>query len=803
MASFIVICIIGLMLMLSSKDPGVFLLGLVFLMIVLFIFNKSLFGIILIILVAIVVISSIYYLTKDKELSNNLNRIESNNKQNKNKMETNTKTNQSINYRKNIMQTFLKKDFAIRKFITHYNIVTQIIGNNTNISDIFYKFVYNCYVLYFEAKEDNRNHYIVDYTIEKQMKSKEMLQKILNKNNIRIDIPNTYNFNIFYEELLNSFDFSYSLADTYKQYIKINQSNIDLPLERNIEALTIVFMGAMDTAIEIYSCQNNSYMDKKEYKINMNEYKERKLYESTKRTHYSILAKEKYIVYFNIDNAKYRLLNNYEKLDYLIEKEREIRKLSEKTETSINLIGSYDINDVVERLICSIEKCNNIDTYKNIELVLKELDYIQEKLEEIKKVAQIEYKEKEEQKKKIEKEKLKQKKEEEKKRQEELKKKNAEIQKEKLKQKAEKEKKRQEELKKKRAEMQKEKIKQKKEEEKREQEEIEKISKEIEANQEEYEKMIKNIFDNVVIYKTFNKDIIYMSENTKNKNISKAYIKLIKRMLYEINFKISFQQIEKLEKRETKKKILSEFDKNITETLYIKALYCIEQLILNEELKYLKRNKELYNVLINLNNTLDNKEYIVNKVLDMYNNFYRDMFSQKMSKDNVKEIIGMAIDEENFIKYRNRFCKENEALIKNIPTLNENNIIRTINKVELIFFQEKNPKIEDESYTYTILSIFYEANAGQKINLLENSQKIYKKLINDLEKYKMNKEKERLLKGDFSKEIEMQKQEVEYSNVHNGYEFEEYVANLFRKLDYRIEEVTKKSGDQRCRCYCI
>lgn len=49
----------------------------------------------------------------------------------------------------------------------------------------------------------------------------------------------------------------------------------------------------------------------------------------------------------------------------------------------------------------------------------------------------------------------------------------------------------------------------------------------------------------------------------------------------------------------------------------------------------------------------------------------------------------------------------------------------------------------------------------------------------------------------------MQKHEVEYSNVQNGYEFEEYVANLYRKLGYTIEEVTKKSGDQRCRCCSI
>ena len=51
-----------------------------------------------------------------------------------------------------------------------------------------------------------------------------------------------------------------------------------------------------------------------------------------------------------------------------------------------------------------------------------------------------------------------------------------------------------------------------------------------------------------------------------------------------------------------------------------------------------------------------------------------------------------------------------------------------------------------------------------------------------------------------SKEIELQKLELDFLNIQNGYEFEEYVANLYKKLGYTIEKVTKKSGDQRSRC---
>ena len=79
----------------------------------------------------------------------------------------------------------------------------------------------------------------------------------------------------------------------------------------------------------------------------------------------------------------------------------------------------------------------------------------------------------------------------------------------------------------------------------------------------------------------------------------------------------------------------------------------------------------------------------------------------------------------------------------------------------------------------------------------------YDMSISKRNKIEAEKERERLLNGDMSKEREIQKQAVEYSNVQNGYEFEEYIANLYRKLGYKIEEVTKKSGDQRSRCNCI
>ena len=92
-------------------------------------------------------------------------------------------------------------------------------------------------------------------------------------------------------------------------------------------------------------------------------------------------------------------------------------------------------------------------------------------------------------------------------------------------------------------------------------------------------------------------------------------------------------------------------------------------------------------------------------------------------------------------------------------------------------------------------------------NIFEEILKQMSKQIQNMKEQKeienAKKERDRLLKGDFSVELKTKRlrEELELSTdkIKNGFEFEEYVANLYKKLGYRIEEVTKKSGDQRSR----
>ena len=159
--------------------------------------------------------------------------------------------------------------------------------------------------------------------------------------------------------------------------------------------------------------------------------------------------------------------------------------------------------------------------------------------------------------------------------------------------------------------------------------------------------------------------------------------------------------------------------------------------------------------------------------------------------------------QSEYEKYRDEFLSKNKDIISIIPYIDNKSLTKFISLIEKTNYFSEVSNINIEEFAFMIDSFLYKVSIEEKIFVLENLPKIYEKLKKDLKKQKLVEEKERLLKGNFSKEIEMQKQAVEYSNVHNGYEFEEYVANLYKKLGYTIKEVTKKSGDQRCRCYRI
>ncbi len=201
-------------------------------------------------------------------------------------------------------------------------------------------------------------------------------------------------------------------------------------------------------------------------------------------------------------------------------------------------------------------------------------------------------------------------------------------------------------------------------------------------------------------------------------------------------------------------------------------------------------NKDLEKMYTNLKNTINDYEYIKNKLYPMYKASYKDTFREVISENKFFIIILLDRTEcTNFDKIENyklsngRLKASITNIILNYLQYNDNSDY--INNIMLVV-----AKIEQQE------KLNVEMNYETLFNILTNLENIFKDVNKKIFDKELENEKKRLLNGDLSKEIELQKLALDFSNLKNGYEFEEYVANLYKKLGYKIEEVTKKSGDQ-------
>ena len=152
----------------------------------------------------------------------------------------------------------------------------------------------------------------------------------------------------------------------------------------------------------------------------------------------------------------------------------------------------------------------------------------------------------------------------------------------------------------------------------------------------------------------------------------------------------------------------------------------------------------------------------INKV---YTNYFRNLAAQFVQNNlrfkDIKEIINILFD----------------SLLKHDAELSRYDISKYIGFM-LIFVLE-NSTIDFKNFYYICL------NYDEILDEIENKKK------------KINKEKEieRLLAGDLEVEKNKTQELFELSNINNGFEFEEYICRLYKKLGYKVVH-TKLSGDQ-------
>lgn len=243
---------------------------------------------------------------------------------------------------------------------------------------------------------------------------------------------------------------------------------------------------------------------------------------------------------------------------------------------------------------------------------------------------------------------------------------------------------------------------------------------------------------------------------------------------------------------------------------YYHSIIIVYLLILSNDIKKFKNNKELYKIYSGLISTDINNTYIIEKLYKLYCSFYKDTFNTRLSISDFENIFNFNKLNDMLLqkKFTDNSLKKIKEQVSDFNNISEKTEL--IQKLVIDSINEKNVNID--KINNNLIRIYY-VNFLENVidhhttkNLLEIIESLERNINNTYESImakKLENERRRLLNGDFSIEKELHKQELEYENLQNGYEFEEYVANLYRILGYTIEEVTKKSGDQRCRCNCL
>lgn len=252
--------------------------------------------------------------------------------------------------------------------------------------------------------------------------------------------------------------------------------------------------------------------------------------------------------------------------------------------------------------------------------------------------------------------------------------------------------------------------------------------------------------------------------------------------------------------------------------IYMFAYSFIKVLILFRNIGKFNDNTDLITMYKNLseNTSLDVND-ISAKLYPIYKNHYANTFERLFSQlefysfmvifDNCKNKISISIYDEEIEQFK-------KSLTKDAVDFSSYEYELLINKVQGLLLSIDNSKFFEYTGTPYDLNfkyingayiLFYEYILKRIGNYLpsdvffklfserrsEGTATLKKKQEDDV----IQKEMERLLKGDLSKEKEQEYDKYSFDNITTGYEFEEYLKTIFERMGYDVE-VTQKSNDQ-------
>lgn len=214
-------------------------------------------------------------------------------------------------------------------------------------------------------------------------------------------------------------------------------------------------------------------------------------------------------------------------------------------------------------------------------------------------------------------------------------------------------------------------------------------------------------------------------------------------------------------------------------------------------------HSELMQIYSNLKPTAPNDKYIREKVLEMYNGFYKNDFSESFSlniKNSIDDILEM-------LKNKPIFDQNIELYSKNIFHKIPDNLISNYSYDEMLSYLD-NPEFRSKAQLhdyanevnrslYIALAKIISKNYDIKelLNLIRNCSLSIENLNESQELYEMEQERKRLLSGDMDYENNLKSMKFDLSTIITGADFERFLSDIFSELGYDVIQ-TKGSGDK-------
>lgn len=308
-------------------------------------------------------------------------------------------------------------------------------------------------------------------------------------------------------------------------------------------------------------------------------------------------------------------------------------------------------------------------------------------------------------------------------------------------------------------------------------------------------KIIKKYFSNVADY------IEQHTNYSKNKAGYQNYIRILKEMGANINNyslrKINVGYFNKRNPSDTfieVDNVLIDRPINFIADSLLTYATITHIIFLEKKINALTNDDEFYKIIDDMIKEVDDMEIVYENTLPIYKEFYESklgfvneyMFRVATMIINDKVRISNDIEKE-VINYQDN----NYSNIDNISSID--NII----KFWLESLAKDNVKVNNiDLYTIAkINDVIVQTNNELLLECLTNLKDWIKYYDSKVEYLRKENDKNRYLSGDFSKEKQAKAFKYSLINVETGEEFELYLQNLFRELNYKVKHCGK-SGDQ-------